>query len=131
MMSFRSIALLAGVACAAAMAMPSTAAQAAPQILGVVASNGVPTPLTCGEVDCSAHLSAFCLQQNRPAPSHGHPYTVAAGGDAALIATTSDGRTLRLPAGDYVKFESLIGFTSIRASLPKSVLADLDAVSVA
>ena len=129
-MSFRQASLAAMLACAA-LIMGSPAAQAAPQILGVVASNGVPTPLACGDAECSAHLSTFCLQQNRPAPSHGYLYDIAPGGQATLIATLADGRTARLPASGHVRFESLIGFTSVRASVPKSELAKLGAVSVA
>jgi hypothetical protein len=56
-MSFRSAVILA----AFAFAVPATA-QAAPQILGVIASNGHATPLDCTAGDCTAQLSAFCLQ---------------------------------------------------------------------
>jgi hypothetical protein len=132
-MSVRHIATIASLTLAAAafVSLSPIAAQAAPQVLGVVASNDTPTPLNCGTVDCSAHLSAFCLQQSRPAPSHGYVYGVAPGGTMTLIATAADGRTLRLPADHYVRFESVIGFTSVRASLPKAALDEIGAVSVA
>ena len=39
----------------------ATAVQAAPQILGIVASNGLPTPLHCADGYCGAYLASFCL----------------------------------------------------------------------
>lgn len=129
-MSVRHIVAIIGIALAAVTLSPS-GAQAAPQVLGVVSSIETPTPLNCGAVECSAHLSTFCLQQSRPAPSHGHAYELAPGSTVTLVVSTTDGRTLRLPAGDYVKFESLIGFTSVRASLPKATLDEIGAVALA
>src|SRR5690606_9112941 len=76
------------------------------QVLGLVASNGIPTPLTCTEDECSAHLSAFCLQQAREAPASGTAYAPAEGGRVTLVATTADGRTLRLPGEPHLAFES-------------------------
>ncbi len=127
-MSVRSISFVAGVALL--LGFSGGAALAAPQVLGLVASNGVPTPLTCIGNECSAHFSAFCLQEHRPVPSHGHRYTVAPGATMTLVAVTADGRTLRLP-GDALQFSSLIGFTSVKVSLPRQELADLGVTAVA
>lgn len=106
-------------------------AAAAPQVLGLVASNGVPTPLTCHGTECSAHFSSFCLQEARPAPAQGQPYTVAEGGELTLVVQTADGRALRLPADGQVAIRTLIGFTSVRISVPAATLRALDAVSAA
>lgn len=127
-MSVRSVLLAAGTVAAAAFAAPG--AFAAPQVLGLVASNGQPTPLACDGRACSAHFSSFCLQQNRPAPAHGDGYTVAPGGELTLVVETADGRTLRLPGHEYLAIESDISFTSVSIALPQSRLAEIGARAV-
>jgi len=57
------------------VALPLTAialspAQAAPQILGLIASAD-PVPMTCVDGTCTAELSSVCLQQHRPTPPTG------------------------------------------------------------
>jgi hypothetical protein len=126
-----STVILAFGALAAAIAVSAGAAHAAPQILGVVASNGQPTPLNCDSGDCIGHFSSFCLQQVRPGPNLGSAYTLAEGGEMTLIASTEDGRTLRLPAQDHVQIASRIGFTSVKITLPKEARAALGIVEAA
>ncbi|HLB78900.1 MAG TPA: hypothetical protein VJJ77_00215, partial [Dongiaceae bacterium] len=109
-----------------ACALPWGGAAAAPQVLGLVASNGVATPLDCSGAECDAHFSAFCLQQARAAPSHGDAYAVAPGGAVTLVVSTADGRSLRLPGEGHLRFTALIGFTSVRIVLPRLALADLE-----
>jgi hypothetical protein len=128
-MSFRSALFALGAV--AAVGMPASGASAASQVLGLVASNGVPTPLTCVDGRCTAQFSTFCLQQSRPAPSRGDDYTVAPGGSLTLVARTAAGQTLRIPANDTLRINSLIGFTSVEISLPKARLAELGATEVA
>lgn len=120
-----------GTIAAAALGLAGHGAVAAPQVLGLVASNGQPTPLACGDRDCRAHFSAFCLQQGRPAPAHGDLYSVAPGGDLTLVVTKTTGETERLPAAGVVRIESQIGFTSVEISLPRDELARLGAAEVA
>jgi len=129
MSSFRP-ALLA-LSAVAAIGLPLSGATAATQVLGLVASDGAPTPLTCSGGQCSAQFSTFCLQQSRPAPSRGDDYTVAAGGQLTLIARTGAGQTLRIPANGLLQIESVIGFTSVEIGLPKAKLAELGASEVA
>lgn len=112
------------------LSLPTGSAEAAPQILGVVASNGAPTSLSCTGAECGAHFSAFCLQEARPAPFAGQDYTLAPGASMTLIATTVAGESIRLPAQDYVKITSQIGFTSVHVSVPQSVMTDLGAASL-
>jgi hypothetical protein len=128
-MSVRSALFVASAA--VAFAFGASGALAAPQVLGLVASNGVPTPLTCDGFACSAHFSSFCLQQNRPAPARGDSYTVAPGGELTLVVTTAGGKTLRLPGHERLTIQSDIGFTSVSVALPQAVLAGLDATVVA
>jgi hypothetical protein len=129
MSSFRP-ALLA-LSTVAAIGFSLSSAAAATQVLGLVASNGAPTPLVCADGRCSAQFSSFCLQQSRPAPSRGDDYAVAAGGRLTLIARTVAGQTLRIPANDLLQVHSFIGFTSVEISLPKAKLAELGASAVA
>jgi len=112
-----------------ALAAPNS--QAASQILGLVASNGLPTPLQCEDGSCSGHFSSFCLQEARPAPSADSEYALAPGGSLTLIATMADGRQTRLPGNGLLSLRTMIGFTSIRISLPEAKLKALGAVSVA
>jgi hypothetical protein len=112
------------------LSLPIGSAEAAPQILGVVASNGAPTSLSCTGAECGAHFSAFCLQEARPAPFAGQDYTLAPGASMTLIATTVAGESIRLPAQDYVKITSQIGFTSVHVSVPQSLMTDLGAASL-
>jgi hypothetical protein len=128
-MSVRSALFAASAAAAIAFGAPSVLA--APQVLGLVASNGDPTPLTCDGLACSAHFSSFCLQQSRPAPGRGDGYTVAPGGELTLVLTTADGTTLRLPGREHLTIESEIGFTSVSVALPQSKLAALGATAAA
>jgi len=128
-MSFRSP--LLALTAMAALGIPGSGAFAASQVLGLVASNGTPTPLACVDSRCSAQFSTFCLQQSRPAPSRGDDYTVAAGGSLTLVARDAAGRIQRIPAGDIVAIHTLIGFTSVEISLPKAKLAELGATDVA
>jgi hypothetical protein len=129
MSSFRPA--LFALSAAAAIALPLAGAAAATQVLGLVASNGVPTPLTCADGQCSAQFSTFCLQQSRPAPSRGDHYTVAAGGQLTLIARTGAGQTVRIPADGLLQIQGLIGFTSVEISLSKAKLAALGVSDVA
>jgi hypothetical protein len=128
-MSFRSA--LFALSAIATLGIPLSGASAASQVLGLVASNGAATPLTCVDGQCSAQFSTFCLQQNRPAPSRGDGYSVADGGSLTLVARNAAGQMLRLPAGDALEIHSLIGFTSVEISLPKAKLAELGVTEVA
>lgn len=127
-----SIDRFVGIAAAfATCAFFAGSAAASPQVLGLVASNGAPTPLTCHGTECSGHFSAFCLQEARPAPSQGHPYTVAEGGALTVVVRTAEGGTLRLPVNGQVKISTLIGFTSVKISLPAATLQELGATAAA
>lgn len=117
----------AGIALAAGAAgLGAAPAAAAPQVLGLVADNGFPTPLTCDDFECSAQFSSFCLQEARSSPATGSLYAVAPGGEVALLATAPDGALLRLPA-ESLRITTAIGFTSVTMSLPQSRRAEIAA----
>jgi hypothetical protein len=124
-----SILLIAG-ALAAGISLGLGSAAAAPQILGLVASNGA-IPLTCGEEACSADLSTFCLQQPRANPEPGQRYELADGGAVTLVGTTAGGETLRLPAAPYMTFASTRGFTAVEIAVSSSVIARLGLTALA
>jgi hypothetical protein len=119
---------IAAVLCLGMAAKPAGAAS---QVLGLVASNGLPVPLHCADGTCSGHFSAFCLQEQRPAPSANSEYSLAPGGTLTLIATLANGQSLRLPGNDLLTIRTRIGFTSVRISLPEEKLKQLGAVAVA
>jgi hypothetical protein len=121
--------LFAGVTVAAFVTGIGTAV-AAPQILGIVASNGA-LPLTCDGQGCHADLSTFCLQQPRANPDLGQRYRLADANGVVLVGTRSNGEMVRLPAAPYVTFSSDRGFTSVEVVLPPERLATLGFVAVA
>ena len=113
------------------LAGTGAAVQAAPQILGIVASNGLPTPLHCADGYCSAYLASFCLQEARYAPNSGSEYRLVPGGQLTIIASLGGGRTLRLAAGDLLTIRTRSGFTALRVSLPEARLKALGATAAA
>src|SRR5262245_42916507 len=115
---------IAGIAGAAAPA------QAAPQILGLMASNA-PIPLRCDATTCSAIAGTFCLQRERDIPQYGTPYRPTRAEQLTLAVLSRDGTVHRLPAGDRLSFAGYDGYTTIRMSVPKTVLADLGATAAA
>jgi len=116
----------------AALAFPALSAgraEAATQILGIVASNGMPTPLRCQDGVCRGFFSSFCLEQDRPAPQVQAEYRLAAGGGLTLVVTRADGSRMRLPADGLVSLRSEIGFSSMSISIPEARLRALGASS--
>ena len=110
----RKVILSFAIAAAASIIFAAEPAAAASQVLGLVASNGLPTPLRCQDGICTGHFSAFCLQEQRPAPSANSEYRLAPTGGLTLVVSTVDGGSLRLPADDLLTIRTRIGFTSVR-----------------
>ncbi|QEX15195.1 hypothetical protein FRZ44_04750 [Hypericibacter terrae] len=105
-------------------------AQAAPQILGVVASHG-PIPLNCLNDGCRADLSTFCLQQSRDNPARGQTYVPIEGAEIVLSGTNRLGQNVRLSATPYLEFATDRGFTAIEVTLPPGELAKLGLFDIA
>ena len=112
-------------------ALPAAHAEAATQILGLVASNGVPTPLRCEDGVCRGFFNSFCLQQERPAPALDSKYQLAPGGGLTVVARRADGSGIRLSGEGVVAISIDTGFTSVTISLPEARLKALGAVSSA
>ena len=115
----------------ALMALLATRAEAATQILGLVASNGVPTPLRCEGGVCRGFVNSFCLQWERPAPALDSEYQLAPGGGLTVIARRADGSEVRLSGQGLVTIRVDARFTSVTISVLQARLRDLGAVSSA
>ena len=113
----------------AAVAAPLAGASAAPQVLGLMATNA-PVPLTCFAAECTAQFSSFCLQKGRNIPTPGAAYRPV--GDAfTLLAIAADGTTRRLPGADHLTITPVRSFTAVRVGVSKRALAALGAVRAA
>jgi hypothetical protein len=118
------------IAAATSIGLTFGHAEAAPQILGLVASNGILTPLQCQDGLCTGYLASFCLQEARDAPASGQEYRLAPVGGLTLVATRLDGRRLRIPAADLVTIRLRSGFSSVRISLSQIKLDGLGARTI-
>ncbi len=96
-------------------------AAAAPQVLALVATED-PVALTCERGECSAELSALCLQPDRASPQSGLIYTAAGGGGITLIAETDDGARISLPADGRLTVTAHRGHNAVKVSLPGRTL---------
>ena len=105
-------------------ALGSGAAQAAPQALALVATEGK-VGLVCEGRECSAELTSFCLGAGRFSPAPGTAYHLAGAGDVRVIGTTEDGRTLALDARSHLRFESARRHLAVRVSVDRAALEAL------
>lgn len=123
-MRIRFAAALFMATTALAAAVPAGPGGAEPQALGLVATEA-PAALQCKYGRCDTFLSAFCLEQRRPSPYKRTAYRATAGTDITLVVTTRDGRTLRLPGGEWLTFRSNYIYASVLASVDRERLARL------
>jgi hypothetical protein len=103
---------------------------AAPQVLGVMASDG-PVPLVCNDGVCRAEVTAFCLQEERAVPPDDTAYEPVGGAAMTLVLQRADGSTVKLDAAQEVKLLSRRGFTAVAIAAPETLLAQHGAVSAA
>jgi hypothetical protein len=115
---------LLAVAALAALIFGAARANAAPQILGLVASNGVPVPMRCEGADCTVLLSSFCLQEARPAPDDGQAYRSGPGGGLSLVVKRAGGGGFRIPANDLVSLSLYSEMSTVEASLSLTKLKE-------
>jgi hypothetical protein len=104
--------------------LASAPARAAPQILGLIASN-VPIPMTCANGTCTAELSSVCLQQHRPTPATGTAYRPAERTQITLTVTGPDGVTHRQSVATALTYISLRQFSAVKVSLPEATVRRL------
>lgn len=105
-------------------------ASAAPQVLGLTASNA-PIPFACDEDVCTALAGTFCLQRERVIPAWGTPYTASHPHRLTLALLDRDGRATRLAGAPWVRFTAYNGYTMVRVTVLRDVLAAHDATAVA
>jgi len=115
---------------AAAAICLSAPAAAAPQVLGLQASNG-PVPLLCDDEDCSAVAGTFCLQRERAMPTYGTPYTPTYPERLTLSLLTAGGSVIDIGAEPYLRFAAYSGYNTVRMIVPRSLPEVYDAVAVA
>ena len=130
LMHMPSAIALAGSALLALLCATAAPAEAAPQALGVMSSNG-PVPLACSGGECRAQVTAFCLQESRPVPPEGTLYQPVGTPPMRLMLTRADGTTLRLEGAEHVRLSSSRGFTAVSFAIPESLLASHGAVTAA
>jgi hypothetical protein len=105
-------------------------ANAAPQMLGVVAS-AEPMPLRCEGGVCSIELSSFCLEKERSMPQDGSAYEVLDPSKLSLVVTAQDGTLRQLSAAGHVQITSLRGHVAVAVTMPESFVRDLGATQIA
>lgn len=115
---------------ATTLMLSSGAAFAAPQMLGLVASN-TPVPLNCENGTCIGQFTAFCLEQDREVPKSGTPYRAVDTGKMTLVLTTEDGRTVEIPAGDRLHYTAGRGYSNVNITLDTATLKDYRPAKVA
>ena len=105
----------AGMVLAALVAFGSGAAQAAPQVLALIATNGKVDLVREGRA-CSAELTSFCLDVGRFSPAPGTAYHLAGAADVRLVGTAADGRSLSLDPQAFLRFESARSHVAVRVA---------------
>jgi hypothetical protein len=101
-----------------------------PQVLGLVA-HATPIPLTCEGGTCTALVSSFCLQEDRPAPTEGQSYETAGSGDVTIVVTDASGAAREFSGAGLLTYVSEGDFTRTRISIDETRLAALDGAEVA
>ena len=120
-MRFKTLAFLATYPLTVIALSP---AQAAPQILGLIAS-ATPIPMTCADGTCTAEISSVCLQQHRPTPPTGMVYRPAKGTHITVTVAGPNGVERRLPVVAALTFKSLRQFSAVKVSLPEAIVRRL------
>lgn len=111
-----------------AVSLPLSA-QAAPQMLGLTQTAGA-TPMLCRDGQCTAELSAFCLQKYRDPPRVGTPYKAVDASRIVLSFTLRDGSQVRKSARGLVRLSALRSHFAVRISLPRQTMASIGATAV-
>jgi hypothetical protein len=105
-------------------------AQAAPQILGLVATGAEPTPLHCSNGICSARFTSFCLQADRDAPLLGTAYLIVDERSLQLTVTDKEGRVTTVPA-EGVTIQSVHNYTAVQIDIPEAQVLALGGATAA
>ncbi|MDP6709510.1 MAG: hypothetical protein QF893_24485 [Alphaproteobacteria bacterium] len=112
---------IAGIGLAALVGVATSGAEAAPQALALVATNGDVT-FKCEGGICGAEMSAFCLQPDRITPTKGTKYSLIQGSDLKLTGRTRDGQDIDLDGGKILQFETARTHVALRVSIAREAL---------
>ena len=111
--------------------LPCTAAQAAPQILALLATDS-PVPLDCRDGQCTALLTAICLQKDRVPPTPETAYEpIGIAQNLKLVVTSFDGRAREVAGKSEMTIVSQRNFLSVRVTVPQETMARLGATALA
>ncbi len=102
----------------------SSSVQAAPQMMGLVASNHA-VPLQCQRGDCFAELTAFCLQPERASPVQGTAYRLHDTSRLVAMATTRDGRRIQLDPKQHLEIKAERSHVAVRIGMSSRTMARL------
>jgi hypothetical protein len=104
---------------AAATSLSAATARADSQMLGLVATEG-PVPLACEGSTCTARLSAFCLEKDRPNPAAEAVYHPVGRAGITLEVTSPQGVTRSLPAKGRLSIAAVGGMAAVMVSLDRA-----------
>ena len=107
----------------------SLAAHADPQMLGVMQTASA-VPLHCTSAGCTAELTSICLHEERPTPTTGYPYSPHNPDAMQVMGVQHDGQVVDLSPAGILKFAAARGFTTVKVSVPATVIAELGLASV-
>ncbi|HUT47851.1 MAG TPA: hypothetical protein VM325_00800 [Alphaproteobacteria bacterium] len=115
----------------AATLLPFANASAAPQMLGLVATDGA-VPFICAGTTCTAELTSFCLEEARDAPRAGRVYRLVPTRALALVVITATGSKRRVAAGPGLRFAvTRRGVAAVRATIDRARLKEMGAARLA
>lgn len=110
------------------MLVVAGAAQAAPQMLAVVAT-AEPMPMDCKDGTCTASLSSICLQEERPSPKNGTAYTPVDMDAFEVVLTDRRGEQHAISAADAgLNIENSRSYFAVRAQLSPDLLKTYGAI---
>ncbi|MBT3371129.1 MAG: hypothetical protein HOA08_21975 [Rhodospirillaceae bacterium] len=118
---FKSFAIVAAAVVSATFTL---GAQAAPQALALLSTEG-DVRLACNGAECAATFSSYCLQNERPSPPGGTAYRLAGREGFAVTALDRHGQTITLAALDTLKLTAARTQVAVRISIERSELDKL------
>ena len=115
--------------CATAILIGGGTSWAAPQVLGLTASRA-PISFHCEGDTCAALAGTFCLQHERVMPTTGTLYRATHPERLTLVLFDRAGDALRIAGDPWISFAAYDGYTMVRMSVPRRLLAEQDAAAV-
>lgn len=99
-------------------------AQAAPQVLALLSTQG-PVQLNCQGGECAATLSSFCLQSERSSPAAGTAYQLAEASAVKITGVDWRGHEVSLHPQREFKLIAERTQVAVRISIPEKRLGEL------